>query len=79
MPSFDWHSGRITRATAATGSYRNTQNARRFFKSQCGDDFTFDRDFMAWMKSGEAKTMGQAADEWLRRALPKPKRHLAKE
>src|SRR5262249_37251435 len=70
MPSFDWHSGRITRATAVTGSYRNTQNARGFFKSQCGDDFTFDRDFMAWLKSGEAKTMGQAADEWLRRALP---------
>ena len=67
MSSFDWHGGRITRATPVTGSYRNTQNVRRFFQSECGDDFKFDRDFMAWMKSGAAKTMGEAAEEWLRR------------
>ncbi len=37
------------------------------FKAQCGDDFKFDRSFMAWLKDGSAKTMGVAADEWLRR------------
>ena len=67
MSSFNWHGGRITRATPVTGAYRNTQNVRRFFKSECGDDFKFDRDFMAWMKSGAANTMGEAAEEWLRR------------
>jgi hypothetical protein len=43
--SFDWHRGRITLRTPITASYRNTQNVRRFFKSQCGDRFTFDRAF----------------------------------
>lgn len=79
MPSFDWHAGRITRATPVTGSYRNTQNVRRFFIAECGDAFKFDRDFMAWMKSGGAKTMGDAADEWRRRTLPKAKKRLAAE
>ena len=67
MNVFDWHSDPITRRTPITASYRNTQNVRRFFKTQCGPDFKFDRAFMAWLKSGDAKTMGSAADEWLRR------------
>jgi len=67
MSAFDWHGGKITRATPVTGDYRNTQNVRRFFKSQCGAAFTFDRPFMAWLKDGSRKTMGAAADEWLRR------------
>jgi hypothetical protein len=44
---FDWHADAITRDTPITKSYRNTQNVRRFFKAQCGDDFKFDRPFMA--------------------------------
>lgn len=68
MGSFNWHSEMITRATPITKSYRNTQNVRRFFKSECGDAFRFDRPFMAWLKNGTQKTMGDAADEWLRRA-----------
>jgi hypothetical protein len=68
MDSFDWHSEQITRATPITKSYRNTQNVRRFFKSECGNAFRFDRPFMAWLKNGTKKTMGDAADEWLRRA-----------
>lgn len=71
MSSFDWHGGRVTRATPVTGSYRNTQNVRRFFKSECGDDFKFDRGFMAWIKTGAANTMGEAADEWRRRNAAK--------
>lgn len=70
MAAFDWHGGRITRATAITRTYRNTQNARRFFKAECGEDFRFDRPFMAWLKDGAEKTMGDAADEWLRRKTP---------
>ena len=68
MAAFDWHSDTIARKTAITRSYRNTQNVRRFFKAECGEDFKFDRPFMAWLKSGTPKTMGQAVDEWLRRA-----------
>jgi len=68
MPQFDWHSAPITRATPVTATYRNTQNVRRFFLAACGSHFKFDRSFMAWMKSGAPQTMGDAADEWLRRA-----------
>jgi Domain of unknown function (DUF6434) len=67
MTVFDWHSDRITRRTPITLTYRNTQNVRRFFRSQCGDHFKFDRLFMAWIKGGKPKTMGEAVDEWLRR------------
>jgi hypothetical protein len=70
---FDWHCSRITRATPITPDYRNTQNVRRFFKAQCGAHFKFDRPFMAWMKAGTGKTMGDAAAEWLRREKKKNK------
>lgn len=65
---FDWHSDRIDRSTPVTADYRNTQNVRRFLRDQCGAEFRFDRSFMAWIKNGEAKSMGDVADEWLRRA-----------
>ena len=64
---FDWHADAIGRATPVNRSYRNTQNVRRFLCTQCGDDFKFDRAFMQWIKDGTAKTMGDVADEWLRR------------
>lgn len=65
--NFDWHGGLITRATALDPAYRNTQNVRRFLRAECGEAFRFDRDFMAWMRSGAVKTMGEVADEWRRR------------
>jgi Domain of unknown function (DUF6434) len=71
MPAFDWHGDPITRATPITKSYRNTQNVRRFFTAECGSHFKFDRPFMAWLKDGSKKTMGDAADEWQRRAAAK--------
>ena len=67
LADFDWHKDTITRATPITPSYRNTQNVRRFFKAECGSHFKFDRPFMAWLKDGKPKTMGDAADEWLKR------------
>ena len=73
MAGFDWHADAITRDTPLRKTYRNTQNVRRFFKAQCGDDFKFDRSFMAWLKDGSAKTMGAAADEWLRRRAARSK------
>jgi Domain of unknown function (DUF6434) len=66
MTSFDWHSDLITAKTPVTNTYRNTQNVRRFLTGVCGSDFKFDRAFMAWMKNGEVKTMGDVAAEWTR-------------
>ena len=67
MEKFDWHSGEITNSTRIDKSYRNTQNVRRFFKSECGVDFKFDRSFMLWIRGNIGKTMGDAVSEWLRR------------
>ncbi|MET7142862.1 DUF6434 domain-containing protein [Xanthomonas sp. PPL139] len=66
---FDWHSDTITRATPVDGRYRNTQNVRRFLVAACGDGFAFDRAFMAWIRNGVAKTMGDVADAWQRRHI----------
>lgn len=70
MAHFDWHADRISRETPVTPSYRSTQNVRRFLQSECGARFRFDRPFMQWIKDGTSKTMGDVADEWLRRAPP---------
>ena len=67
MSRFDWHADEITRATPVDDNYKNTQNVRRFLKQECGANFKFDRPFMAWIKDGVPKTMGDVADEWLRR------------
>jgi len=64
---FDWHCDPIARTTPVDTTYRNTQNVRRFLRSQCGPEFRFDRSFMQWIKDGAKKTMGDVADEWLRR------------
>lgn len=71
MSDFDWHADAIGRDTPVTAGYRNTQNVRRFLKAECGEDFRFDRPFMAWIKDGRRKTMGEVADEWLRRQADK--------
>jgi len=63
----DWHNIAISRSTPVDASYRNTQNVRRFMTAECGTDFKFDRDFMAWISNDESKTMGDVVDEWLRR------------
>ncbi|NOW48739.1 hypothetical protein FHW96_004929 [Novosphingobium sp. SG751A] len=65
MAGFDWHGGVIEETTPVDQNYRNTQNARRFFVAVCGTSFTFDRKFMAYLKNGQAKTMGDAARKWI--------------
>jgi len=67
MVRFDWHGGTITRATPVDAGYRGTQNVRRFLVAQCGAAFRFDRPFMAWIRDGRPKTMGDVANEWSRR------------
>ncbi|AHL34608.1 hypothetical protein CD58_17625 [Pseudomonas brassicacearum] len=65
--TFNWHSDPLTRNTNVCERYKNTQNVRRFMTEHCGAGFKFDRDFMAWIRNGEAKTMGDLVDEWGRR------------
>ncbi|MEM9716707.1 MAG: DUF6434 domain-containing protein [Pseudomonadota bacterium] len=57
---FDWHSAELMPETVITDSYRNSQNVRRFFKSQLGDDFKFNVSFMAWMKENVGATLTDA-------------------
>jgi len=63
---FDWHAEQIGRDTVLAAGDRNTQHVRRGLLAQCGPAFKFDRDFMAWIRSGVPRTMGDVADEWLR-------------
>jgi hypothetical protein len=64
---FDWHGGIISRTTLIDSAYKNTQNVRRFLSHQCGPEFKFDRDLMAWIRNGVEKNMGDVVDEWTRR------------
>lgn len=66
---FDWHGGEISRATEVDSDYGNTQNVRRFLSDQCGPEFKFDRELMAWVRNGAAKNMGDVADECSRRRV----------
>ncbi|MDH1695993.1 MULTISPECIES: DUF6434 domain-containing protein [unclassified Pseudomonas] len=63
----DWHAGPISRTTPLDKHYRNTQKVRQFLLSECGAAFKFDRGLMLWIKRGTPSTMGDVADEWLRR------------
>ncbi|WP_394140281.1 DUF6434 domain-containing protein [Vibrio chagasii] len=67
MAKVDWHKNQIDENTLITDSYKTTQNVRRYFKSQLGEQFKFDRDFMLWMKSSTGLTMGDTAQEWAKR------------
>ena len=52
-----------------TVSYKSTQRVRRFLIAQCGLKFKFNRAFLAWIKDGNLKTLGDVADEWTRRHI----------
>ena len=57
---FDWHSEVLTPDTIITDSYKNTQNVRRFFKSQIGEGFKFSINTMEWMTANTGKTLADA-------------------
>lgn len=65
--NINWHSSVLTRATVVDKNYKNTQNVRRFLMDECGPNFRFDREFMAWVRNDVAKTLGDVVDEWRRR------------
>ena len=57
---FDWHSEPLENTTIITDSYKNTQNVRRYFKSQLGEGFKFNIAFMEWMKSNIGRSLADA-------------------
>jgi len=65
----DWHSDPISLDTEILKSYKMTQNVRRFFRQHIGENFHFNRDFMAWMKTNIGLTMQDAVNEAKRRKL----------
>lgn len=64
--STHWHKMALSRETVIDAGYRNNQNVRRFFKAEIGQRFSFNIEFMNWMKANAGKTLGDAVDEWLR-------------
>ena len=62
--SFDWHAADLDDTTPLTDSYRNTQNVRRYFKSRLGNKFSFNIEFMAWLKANTGKTLADACAEY---------------
>lgn len=60
-----WHKMPLSRDTVIDAGYRNNQNVRRFFKGEIGKRFSFNIEFMNWMKANTGKTLGDAVDEWL--------------
>ncbi len=55
--TFDWHADPLTPSTKITDSYKNTQNVRRFMKSQIGESFHFSVPLMQWVKENEGKSL----------------------
>lgn len=41
-----------------------SQKVRRFFKLHLGEDFHFNRPYMAWMKENVGKTLEDAIEEF---------------
>ncbi|MEM9999801.1 MAG: DUF6434 domain-containing protein [Pseudomonadota bacterium] len=60
----DWHKMPLTPATIIDAGYRNNQNVRRFFKNEIGSRFSFNIEFMNWMKANSGKTLADALDQW---------------
>ncbi|WP_279586324.1 MULTISPECIES: DUF6434 domain-containing protein [Buttiauxella] len=60
----------MTGITLVDKRYRNKKNVRRFLTEQCGVDFWFESDFMAWVRNEVPKTLADVADEWKRRQSP---------
>ncbi len=65
--AFDWHSEPLTTGTPLRKNFRVTQNVRRFFIEHCGEQFTLNREFRAWIRSGAPLTLGEVVTEWNQR------------
>jgi len=61
---FNWHSEPLNLTTKIDKDYKISQNVRRFFKYHLGDDFHFNRPFIAWMKANIGKTLKDAIEQF---------------
>ncbi len=61
---FDWAKSKLTPDTKITDNITFGQNLRQFMKSQIGDHFSFNTDFMAWAKTNVGKTLADAVVQW---------------
>lgn len=62
--SFDWNKAPLHPETQITDNYRNTRNVRNFFIGQLGPGFSFNVEFLAWMKHHIGHTLGDAVLQW---------------
>ncbi|NDV47523.1 hypothetical protein D0T49_10740 [Paludibacter sp. 221] len=61
---FDWNTETLSPSTIITDDYKNTQNVRGFFAKEIGKQFSFNVQFMDWMKENTGKTLADAVNEW---------------
>jgi len=69
MEKTDWHSAPLHRDMLITPDFRVSQNVRRFMAFSLGlsGPLKIPRAFHLWLKTGQAKTLGDVIDEWQRR------------
>lgn len=60
--TFDWSKEPLSVDTRITDSYRNGPHARAFFEKHIGPSFSFNADFMSWMKENIGKTLQDAIE-----------------
>lgn len=62
VSNFDWPNESLEPDTVITDNYKNNQNVRAFFKKHVGDHFSFNIDFMNFMKQSVGLTLQDAVD-----------------
>ena len=63
ITKINWHKENLTLATKVTDTYKTTQNVRRFFCTQLGENFKFTREIMQNIKSSLDKSLGEIINE----------------
>ncbi len=66
ISNFNWNLENLTLGTVIADNYKNTENVRSFFQNHIGSAFKFNVTFMNWMKQNIGKTLGDAANEWMK-------------
>lgn len=66
ISKFNWNTEILSPETVLTDNYKNTENVRKFFKSNIGSNFRFTTTFMKWLGQNQGKTLNDAITEWLR-------------
>lgn len=64
ISNFNWRKATLKPETIITDNIIFGQNLRRFMKTHLGEQFSFNTDFMAWMKANTDKTLKHAVETW---------------